>query len=203
MVLLLQLHFAIEQHGGEQEVLGVFVIDLEHHDLLLIVAENGAVQFITGGPAYAGGVELDGIGHAFGICIELYAHAIHDAPALKLVDHPNVIGIRHKIHVDPAIIQVVELYPFLELHVTVINADRVLVPVVFENEDVTAHLTDYFKIGTTAVFPFRFGIGYSLSGTNIGKCGLNQYYQQQLVQGFFAKIHHGAAMHVICQITDC
>jgi hypothetical protein len=40
---VLQLHFGIEQKGGKQKVFGIAVIDLEHHDLLLVVAVDGAV----------------------------------------------------------------------------------------------------------------------------------------------------------------
>ncbi len=33
----------LNKQRGEQEILGVLVIDLEHHYLLLVVAVNGAV----------------------------------------------------------------------------------------------------------------------------------------------------------------
>ncbi len=53
--------------------------------------------------------------------------------ALELVYHPNVIGIRNEINIDPAVVHVLQLYPVEQLHIVIVNADGILVAVIFKH----------------------------------------------------------------------
>jgi hypothetical protein len=111
-VLPQQFELVIEQKGGKKEILMVAVVDLEDHDLFLVIAVDGGVDLIVGSEADVRSVQFHGLGEFFAGAVKFQRHAVQYVPALVLVDQVKKIGVRDKVHVDPAV-RIIEVHPLL------------------------------------------------------------------------------------------
>jgi len=161
-MLIYHAQAGIIQQGGEKEILLIFTIDLEDHDPLLIIADDGGVDLIIGGKPYLGSVELHGLSYRFRHPVQLYCRAMNDAPVLVLEDHVEVIRVGYEVHIDILVRHEGERYPLEQLHTGIVDANGIIRVIILENQEVTVDLADDLEVGTAAVFPFRLGIGYLL-----------------------------------------
>jgi hypothetical protein len=146
----------IEQHGGKNEVLLVSAVDLEDHDLLLIVAVDGVVYPVACCPSNAGGVELQWFCHKLARAVYPHCHTEQDTFLLKLVDHPRVIRVAYKINIYPSFVVGIKIYFADQTHVAAIHRHDMIVPVVFVNEIIASDFSEYIEIGAFVVITLRF-----------------------------------------------
>jgi len=90
----------IEQKGREQEVMWVLAIDLEEHDPLFVLADDGRVYFVVRGESDLCGVEFYGFAHFLGLAVQLYCRNMDDILVLVFVDEVAVVGISDEVHID-------------------------------------------------------------------------------------------------------
>jgi hypothetical protein len=163
LLFIFKVQRFVEQKRSEEEIFLIATVDLEDHYLLSIVAESGGVYFIVCGPADASGVELQGFGKHSALAIYFNSHAVNDAFLLKLVYHPGMFREGNEVNVDPAFIFRIYVHLFDQLHLIIINANIIVVPVIFEHKDIPANFTNNVEVGAFIVITFRLRIGNPLS----------------------------------------
>lgn len=156
------LQVLIVQERGEKKMMGIFAVDLEDHDPLFVLADDGSIDLIVGGEADLGRIELDGFAHLLGLAIEFYGRAVDDILTLVFIDKIAMIGIGYEIDVDVAIRHERQGYALHQVHGAIVDADGAIGVIVLENQIVTTNLSNDLEIGPAAVFPFRFGVGDQL-----------------------------------------
>jgi hypothetical protein len=162
-----QLQLGVEKKGREQEIAGIFAIDLKDHDLLFVFADHGSVYLVIVGKADLGGIEFDGFAYFAGLAVQFDGGAMNDAFFLVFVDEVKKVVIGDKVDVDVFIGHEGKGYPLLQFHVIVIDTDGVTGIIVLEYQEVAIDLADNLKIGTAAILPFGFSVGDLL---DLGLC---------------------------------
>ena len=140
----------------------IFAVDLEDHDPMFVLADDGGIDLIIGGEADLSRIELDGFADLLGLGIQLYGRAMDNVLMLVFIDEIAVIGIGYEIDVDVALRHECQGYALLQVHGAIVDANGATGVVILENQIVTANFSNNLEIGPAAVFPFRFGIGDQL-----------------------------------------
>jgi hypothetical protein len=68
-----------------------------------------------------------------------------------------------EVNVNPAIIFRIYVHLFYKLHLIIINANIIVVPVILEYKDIPADFTNNVEVGAFIVITLRLRIGYPLS----------------------------------------